>query len=381
MKQISSVDLFYLVIEFKQLENQRIDSFFYTDDVFYIQFYIKRKGKVFLINKVGKYVYMGKNKQESAHPSSFVQHLRKYLKNSYLISINQVEGERILLLDIEKKNGESGEIIKYKLVLELFSNGNVILCDEDYNIKNSLIKKRMRDRKILVREKYCFPPKGDFNVFNLDKKLFELKLKEENDFKISAFLATKFGIGGKFAKEVCAIAKVDSVKFSFDLNDDEISRVVKSLKDIFEKDVKAYGLLDKEGNVKDFIPFDFLSVKDEKKEMNSFNDVVCGHFSSLIVEEDKTEKMFLSELKKLERRVKTQEKQKESVIEKSEKNNAIGNKIYENYVIVEELLESINKAAKEKGWGYVMDIIKSNDKLNKIVKKLDYKNNEIVLEL
>jgi predicted ribosome quality control (RQC) complex YloA/Tae2 family protein len=104
MKQISSLDLYYLVREFKILENQRIDSFYFESGTFYIKVYVKQKGNKYLTNKVSKFIYLGNEKKDSSTPPNFIQYLRKYLKNAFIETIEQMENERILKIIITKKN-------------------------------------------------------------------------------------------------------------------------------------------------------------------------------------------------------------------------------------------------------------------------------------
>ncbi|MDA3855642.1 MAG: NFACT family protein [Candidatus Woesearchaeota archaeon] len=376
MKQISSLDLYYLVREFKILENQRIDSFYFESGTFYIKVYVKQKGNKYLTNKVSKFIYLGNEKKDSSTPPNFIQYLRKYLKNAFIETIEQMENERILKIIITKKN-EKEEMDTFYIFIELFSNGNVILTDENLNIKNSLTKKTYKDRSIKVHEKYELPPQKEISIFNLDKEKF-ISMFEKEDLEIVKFLATRFGIGGKFAEEVCFKAKID--KNAKDLKPEEFNNLIENLKKLPNEEVKSYGVYKNEELI-DFIPFDFSSIIYHKKEFTNFNDVIKTYFEHFLDEADKHEEELKKELEKLKRRLKTQQKQKEMVLKDYEKYNEIGNKIYEHYSLIEELLESINKASKEKGWDSVKKTIKENEKLSKIIKVLNYKNNEIILNL
>ena len=96
---------------------------------------------------------------------------------------------------------------------------------------------------------------------------------------------------------------------------------------------------------------------------------------------DKKEELFLKEMQKLQIRLQKQQKQLDEVNLDYEKFNLIGNKVYEHYALIEELLNSINTAAKEKGWEYVVQKAKEDPRLNKLIKNINYQNNEIELEL
>lgn len=377
MKQISSLDLYYLTKELSILENQRIDSFYFENGTFYIKVYVKQKGNKYLTNKVSKFIYLGDEKKDSSQSPNFIQFLRKYLKNAFIDNIEQIDNERILKIKITKKKDDSDEMLVYYLFLELFANGNVILTDENLNIKNSITKRTFKDRSVQVNETYELPPQKEISIFNMDKnKFFEMFNKE--DLELVKFLATRFGIGGKFAEEVCFRAKID--KNIKKLEIEKFDNLIKALEDLRDHEIKAYGVY-KNDILEDFIPFDCLSIEDLKKEFSSFNEVLKTYFENFLNEADKHEEDLKKELERLKKRLKTQEKQKNIVLQDYEKYNNMGNKIYEHYALIEELLTSINKAGKEKGWEHVKKIIKENKDLSKVVKTLNYKNNEIILNL
>ncbi len=376
MKQISSIDLYFLVKEFKIFENQRIDSFYYENETFFLKIYVKRIGNLYLTNKISKFIYIDDKKHETSHPQNFIQFLRKYLKNTFIETIEQIEGERILKFKITKKD-ENDNISYYYLIIELFSNGNVVLTDENFNIKNSLIKKIYKDRTVKVHEVYELPPQKEISIFNLDENIFEKSFKE-TDLEIVKFLATRLGMGGKFSEEICMQAKVD--KNAKQLTKDEIKQIIKKLEQLHSTDIKPYGIY-KDDKLIDFMPFDFISITDEKKEFANYNQLIKTYFEQFNTKQDIQEKELKKELEKLKRRLQTQEQSLLEVHKEYDKYNEIGTKIFENYQLVEELLESINKAAKEKGWDHVKKTIKENQKLSKLVKTLNYKNNEIILNL
>jgi len=373
MKPISNLDLYFLTKELQYLENNRVDNFYYENDIFYLRIYVKNKGNQLLTVNPGKYIYIGQTKEESQFPSSFVQHLRKYLKNTFITQMNQITNERIIDITIDKK--EEDKVNKYHIIIEMFANGNIIFTDSQYNILNSLQKKKFKDRKIIVKEKYELPPKSKLSIFDINKDIFKEEFKE-SDLSIVKFLAIKLGLGGKFAEEICFLANIDkNLKENF-----EFDNLFNTLQTIINIPIKAYGLY-KEDELYDFIPFDFKSINLEKKEFKTFNDVLLEYYSKFKILTDPKEIKLNQELKKLQNRLEKQEKQKQQIEIDYEKYNTVGNKIYESYQLIENLLIQINTAGKEKGWEYVKKTIKENPELKKLIKTLNYKNNEIILNI
>lgn len=362
-----------MVKEFDVLNDSRVDNFYFENDVFYIRCYVRGKGHLYLTNKISKYIYIGDSKEDSTHPNNFIQYLRKYLKNSFLRSIEQIDSERILKITFEQKEDEV--INKYFIYLELFSNGNVIICDEKNMIKNSLAKRKFKDRDVLVHRDYVLPPAKELTLENVDLDILDREIKD-TDLSLVKFIAIKFGAGGKFAEEICFRLDVDKNSSPKEI---DLEKFVCVLEEI--KTIKADACVLKENDeVKDFFPFEFKSVKGLDK-VGTFNEAVKSYFSQFEGEIDKKEESYEKDLKKLLNRLSKQEEQLNEVNADYEIFNGYGNKIYENYGMVEELLNSINNAGKEKGWDYVKKIIKSDERLSKIVKTLNYKNNEIVLDL
>lgn len=378
MKQISALDLHYFLRELEIFKEQRIDNFYFENGVFYIRVYVRTKGHLYITNKVSEYIYFDDKKENATEPNNFIQYLRKYIKNGIIQNISQIPNERIIKIEISKK--EEGNIKTYNLYLELFANGNIVICDEDNIIKNSLEKRKFKDRDILVNREYELPPKRDLSIYDIDIGKFKEEAKD-SDLKLVKFIAIKFGLGGKFSEEVCHLSKLDKNKQISELSDSDFSKLVEILNIIPKKGIKPYIIL-KEDKLFDFIPFKFESIEESVlSSRNTFNDCLRDYYSNFIDDTDKREEEFKKELKKLEKRLEKLDEQKNQIEKDYEEFNSAGNKIYENYALIEDLLNSINNAAKDKGWDYVKEKIKSEKKLSKIIKKLDYKNNQLIIEI
>jgi predicted ribosome quality control (RQC) complex YloA/Tae2 family protein len=377
MKQISGVDLLFLTKELQPLVNQRIETFYYENQIFYIRIYVRGQGHKYLTINLGKYIFLGDTKEDSSHPNPFVQYLRKYLKPSFIRDISQVGIERIIKIGIEKKIGEDEtqenglKIGKYNLYLELFGTGNIILTNEDNEIMNSLTKRKMKDRIIMNKEKYQLPPQPPLNVINIDKNILKEEI-EKTDLTVVKFLAIKLALGGKFAEYICKQLNIKSDAETKTINTDEL---ITQLDRLINLPTNAH--MDKDH--KDFYPIDFNIEGQVKCE--SFNSCITEYFNQFKVQTDAREKELDKQLKRLKDRLKKQENTKTRTLKQYQENNDIGTKIFENYGTIDDLLKSINKAAKEKGWESVEESIKNNEQLTNLIKKLNYKKDEIILNL
>lgn len=392
MKAFSCFDLYFLVKELKVLENQRIDNFYLVEDIFYIQVFLKRNSfnldfseklfsQKYLRISCGKYLFLSNFKPAGTFPVNFIVFLRKYLRNAYIKKISQVNFERILKIEIEKKVED--KFVIYFLYVELFSNGNIVLCNCENVILNCFIKKNFKDRSLFVNKEYVLPPNNNFFDFEkLDLKIFEDLIKDCSDFNISSFLAIKFGFGGKYSKQICFLSNIDLNFCVKDLDKSMILVLIENVKKVLGFNILAKGYF-KDKKLVDFSAFDFLNYDFEKENFENFNLVLEKYYLQFEQENKKDiiKSDFDLKLKKLNSIYNSQKKFKEEILEKSKNYSIIADKIYENYSLIDNLLKSILKGLKEKDENEILDRI-SNDKfLSQIVKKVDFKNQKIIIDL
>jgi len=365
MKQISSFDLYFFTRELKEFIGSRLDTFFFDNNLFSIRLYQKFKGQYYIVSNMGKYIYLSTKREGSSSSTPFVQFLRKNISNAFISNIEQVDFERIIKFTIEKK--KDVEITTYCLYLELFAPGNVILTDSSNKILNLLFRKNFKDRILKIKGDYILPPKRDLSIIDFDVKKFKESIKA-SELNLVKFLATALGIGGKYSEEICFICEINKNKAINEITDKEIHKIKDVATALLEKKINSKIVLNDKNEPINFIPFEFESIKSKNKESTTFNDSLKIYFNSNNEEKDIREVQFNNELKKLQNRLLKQQKMLEEVQSSYEKNNNIGNKIYENYAEIEELL----KIAKNN--------INELDK-NKLVKKVNVNNNEILIDI
>ena len=97
-----------------------------------------------LLIEAGRRAHLVKNfPPPPKNPPQFAMLLRKYISGGKVLAIRQHGLERILIFDIGKGT------LTYRLIIELFDEGNVILTDEAYRIIKPLRHHRFRDRDIV----------------------------------------------------------------------------------------------------------------------------------------------------------------------------------------------------------------------------------------
>ncbi|MDD1668579.1 MAG: NFACT family protein [Methanomicrobiales archaeon] len=131
-------------------------------------------------------------------PGGFAMLLRKHLEGGRVLSIAQHGLQRILWITVGKKAGS------YRLIAELFDEGNLVLCDEEGKIIKPLWHHRFREREVVPGAAYLFPGKdcSDLSPESLGDLL------RSSDREIVKALAVDCMLGGRYAEEVCRMAGI-----------------------------------------------------------------------------------------------------------------------------------------------------------------------------
>jgi len=306
---LTSLDLYYLMKELRDLENSRLDKVFTDDERFVFSFYVFGQGKKYLHFLPPSTMYLSDKKTITSQESGFARILRKYLGGKKVSIIEQQDFERILKIDF-------GE---YKLFFELFDKGNVVIAKKDNTIVSALVFKKFRERTIRGGINYEFPaPK--INPLKTDFEDFSKFLESRKD-QIVKTLARDFSLGGSRAEELCSIAKVDKKTIA------PSSSQKQALYNAFQK-----------------------MLKQQKTEMST----------SKLIEKDvkkakPPEPKTSPQIKKIETIIKKQKELLQKTTNGYEENNLKGSKIYEHFADIERLLQNIKETKEKQGWDAVKE--------------------------
>jgi len=375
-RNLSSFDIYVIVSELQRLVDNCIEKIYQISrseiliKVKNIQ--TKEKQNIYIRNG-GFLSVTNKNFETPKNPSVFAMTLRKYLSNGRITSITQHEFDRIVIIKIGKKQGE------YTLVVEFFSDGNIILVDPDGKIIIPLIRQSWAHRKVSGRQEYSFPP-SQINPFNLNiEKLKEL-FKESNS-DIVRTLAVNVNLSGPIAEEICIRGDIDKKIKAENIDDKTASNIFDSLKSftrVFEDKKFNPVFVKKDDEIVDILPFKFNSYKDFTFEETSS---LSKGLDVFIKEKPVTVKIKESKIKntlgKLDRQIKMQ---KDAIVrlEKEIKEKKIeGDLIYLHYHEVEQVLVDIKQVLDLKDKTEDIKRVNSLD----IVKKFDPQKNTLIVNL
>ncbi|MCK5635970.1 MAG: NFACT family protein [Thermoplasmatales archaeon] len=374
-RRLSSFDIYVIVSELQKLKGSYIDKIYQlTRSELLIRIKnIQTKEKESIYIRNGDFLSVTQKELKTPQrPAMFAMALRKYLQNGRITEISQHEFDRIIIVKIGKKEGE------YSLVIEFFSDGNIILTDPEGKIILPLIRQAWAHRSIQGREPYT-PPPSQINPFNLSKEQFTDLLKESNA-DIVRTLAVNVNLSGPIAEEICIRGNIDK-KLKIDgIEQNVITRLFESFTNFlgFFKERKFDPVLvKKDGEIVDILPFKFESYTNvEFANIDNLSNGLENFIEQKIVEK-KTDSKTQELIGKLNRQLAQQQAAVTNLESQIKLKKLEGDLIYLNYQEIEELLSEIKEILdlKEKE----VEIKRTNEK--DIVKKFDPLENLLILNL
>lgn len=370
VKQLSSSDIHFLVRELKELEGSRVDKIYNLGkEELYLQLYKSNEGKKLLRIIYGKALFIASKKKTEDIPSEFCMMLRKHLDGKTLHLVEQMQPERIVKLTFRSKDEERF------LYIEQFGKGNVILCDGN-TILDSSFRQRFKDRSILPKKEYVYPSMK-YDLFSVDKKQLAFLLESSRKDKVITSLATELGLGGVYSEETCLLSKIDKKTPPNKIKSKEVQLILDSLQSILRKHIKALIVYDSDTPV-DITPFSFEHYSEMKlKEFDSFSKALEHYFTQEISLDDQITSPYENQIGRLQRIIAEQEETIKTFEKKESDLKQKGEKIYEEYALVSEILNEILKASATHSWKDIQKKLKGH----KIIKEVDVKDKKIVLEL
>jgi predicted ribosome quality control (RQC) complex YloA/Tae2 family protein len=360
VKELSSMDLYYLIKELKQLENSKVDRIYHTKEnpeELLIVVHVTGKGKHILRIILPSLIVMDYSKEEQGIATGLCMMLRKYLEGSTLTGIEQVSFERVLTLTFQRKEERN------HLIIEMFSKGNIIFCDAKLQVLNTLREEHWKDRDIKRKQEYAQPISN--NILNSNEDEISEIIKKSKRYSLVKILAMDMGLGGIYAEELCEIIGVDKESKEVDSK-----KVFKGIKALLSKEIKANSA---GGRV---FPFE-LKTKNADEYYESFNVAILKNIEL----KDEEKEQYNKQKDKIDAIINQQTtilKETESQIIENQKKAEL---IYQKYKELDDILSIIRDAKKKYGWKEVKKRIKEDEKFSKIIKEINEKDNTITIEL
>jgi len=302
----------------------------------------ENKARYQLIIESGRRAHLVKDMPEPPkNPPQFAMLLRKYISGGKVLAIHQHGLERILIFDIGKGN------LTYRLVIELFDEGNVVLTSEDYTIIKPLRHHRFKDREIVPKAIYtlglCDPTSSRETMASLVKN---------DDRDLVRSLAIGCMLGGTYAEYICQKAGLDKTIIARSADPE---RIFEAVQELFYQVVHAPKPV-------------IFSKHCEPIDLRDGRDIHCFPSFSEALEAfypmTKAERKTAdakSTLTKEERILKYQKSAVKKFDEKIEKTEAVVAAIYENYAFVSTVISSLDLASKTLSWQEMEKLLRNKE--------------------
>ncbi len=324
---ISEIELKFLVNHIKEI----IDDVYYVSNIYpitksslVIKFHHSQKNDIsLLVSTFG--ICVTKYKYSIVEDNDAIKKIKSELERSKLTDVSVFEGERIVQFIFQNVNG-----LKYHLIVELFGNGNVILCNESLKILALINPINVRHRVLKPGLNYAPPPPRGVNPFSMNFENFlslvnTTKGEGEGNIDIKKWLGRNLSISKKFVEHIINNSGIKNKKIK-EISDDEFKNLFDELILLIKNISNGIGhepciVLDESGNPADISPIIPSTVDiNQIRKFSSYSDAVDEFLNNLIVNSDATKNSDLEKrLELLEHDLQEQEKAKNLVISKSAK--------------------------------------------------------------
>ncbi len=325
MQSLTSLDIYKLLNEFSDINGGFIRNIKSGKNEFYFLIY---KGKEYWLKIVpGHYFCLVNEKPEETIDFGFTTLVKNELKGKRF-SISMHNSERILEIKTDSN----------KLLIEMFSKGNVILL-KDEKIERALFQRKYEGREISSGKEYIYPV-GNKKSFNDMYGGFYSILKASDRESVVKSLAMDFSMGGYYAEEACFRAKVDKSKKPLELNIGEAKMLREKFMEILKENKP--NIIDK----KIFSAVELKHITGEREYFDNINSAVINFFEKN--QETERKNPVKIELNKAQDRLKEYEQNIEFI-------NTNYERIQNAMTILKSSDKSINEREKElDGLGFLI---------------------------
>ncbi len=255
-ESMSNIDIRLILAEVRPIaEGAFVKNVYQYGRVFVLKLYQPGVGTSQLLIEPGCRIHLTEFRRAAPRmPPKFCGVLRKYLRDKRVTRVVQHDLDRIVVIEI----GENDE--RYKLVAELFGNGNLLLLDPDDTIFVALHYRRMRDRDVIPKAKYEFPPPRGVDIFTMEGRPLD-SIIIDSKANVVRTLASRLNLDSLSCEEICVRAGVAPTSKVTDLDEGLMRRLsdgVREFRDSVNQGVNGPRIiLSNEGETAAFIPFEY----------------------------------------------------------------------------------------------------------------------------
>lgn len=276
-------------------------------------------------------------------PPAFAMLLRKYLSGGKVLDIWQQGIQRILVIDIGKRE------LVYHLVIELFDEGNIVLCEGDFTIIKPLSHHRFKDRDVIPGAIYRFsaadPAIWTENEFS--------SFLASDDREIVKALAVGAMLGGLYAEYLCRDAGIDKETPASRVDPGVLYAAIRRL--LQRAAQERQPVLFRDG----CLPFPLDAGAAAPGLYPTFNEALAAYYPSSRPAAVRLEKKAAA-LSKEQVIRRQQEQAIGKFARKCQHNEQIVESIYEHYPLVEDVIRTLQEASRRMSWQEIEAVLRAN---------------------
>jgi len=289
-------------------------------------------------------------------PPAFSMALRKYLRNGRIGKVQQYRFERIVEILVATKGGD------HRVIVELFSKGNIILVGPDNKVLHALSYRRMRDRNILRGEAFVYPPRKSEDPRALQREDFR-NLRSFGQIEVVRAVARFLGIGGPYAEEILLRAGVAKNVPCASLGDMDLNAIFDGLQKLLSVlsagNAKPGIYIDEDGNWVDVAPIELKQCAHLKHSgFQTFNEALDEYYTKVLASGKvlDAKRLVEKEVARLERILRDQERTVSESRREVEVSRRIGDLIYRHLNELQFLLQSVMEDKRRgKSWDQIVE--------------------------
>ncbi len=366
--ELASMEVGVVVNELEGLVGAKIDKIYQLKDKdVVLQLHKPNVGKLKVRITPPRAVFLTEQQLEYPEkPMNLCLQLRKHLEGGKVLSVDQLESERIIVFKIGSASRS------FHFFIELFSKGNLILSDENLVIVAVAERQIWSDRRILPGIEYR-PPRKKINFFDANpESLVEIFDSSDRDSLVKS-LAMDIGLGGVYSEEICLIAGLEKGRKPNLVDKKDAEKIVEAINALMSEGVNPSIVY--EGNsAVSVVPFDIKVYKGKEfRHFETFSKAL-DHYYSIEFKEPSASDRRIEQLSHI---LEEQESMMAIINNDIGENTTKGDAIYHNYQAVKEILDELVKARKKYSWKEIKEKLKGH----KVIKEIDEKQGKVVVEL
>lgn len=365
MRQIAAIEINAIVKELQEATGSYLKKFYDLGEGSYRMLFSSTTGNKIIYIKLTQAINLTSIVEEVDEPTNFAKAVRKRLLGRKLKSVDQRFSDRIIIFEFE---GEPG----YKLIVEMFGKGNMIITDSNYLIEVASMLLHQKDRAIAPKVIYQFPPSIKVDIDGISEAHITeiVAAVAKSGERIIKELSKNVDIGPTYLEDILLRSSTDPKSKGTDLKLEKV--VVKNMVAFF-RSVKSPKptVYSKDGQ---FVDYSIVPLEKYKDYESTTYDTVSKALEAYYLEARTRVDRNDDELRELEANVKKQKDLIDELNLTEVESAKAGHKIMSNMHQINQIIDYINDKRR-----VTAEEIK--ERFGVKVKSLDLKNKRIVIDL